>query len=137
MNPSVTLACVEHLGDIFVKHAAASTEEPDYSQAVRNIAKRQALTTAKEIGSIALPMVAGVGAGMGYEKFMKNRGGAAGGARKLLALSALPAVGIASGLAYSGARRLKENEFARIRDEEMGAYDQKMRDYRAAQKAQS
>ena len=106
-------------------------QEPNYNQTLRDIAKRKAIVTAKEIGAISLPMIAGVGAGMGYEKFMASRGGSAPAARKLMAYGALPLVGGTAALAYRAAQHLKENEFARIREEEMAKYDKAMRDYHA------
>jgi hypothetical protein len=138
MKLSIEIACVGHIADMIKRAQPGSAEvptgpkEPDYAQVLKNIAKRKALVTAKEVGAITLPMAAGLGAGMGYEKFMKSRGRSPGpGARKIMAFGALPMVGFTAAAAYRGAKDLKENEFTRIRDEEMGKYDQAMRDYKA------
>jgi hypothetical protein len=107
-------------------------QEPDYNQTLRDIAKRKALVTAKEIGAIALPTIGGLGAGVGYEKFMKSRGRTpAPLARKLMTFGGLPMVGATAAMAYRAAKDLKENEFVRIREEELAKYDQAMRDYHA------
>ena len=133
MTPSATLSCVERLSTWAKlgsgEEVAPGMQEPNYNDTLKSIAKRKAKITAKEIGSIALPMAAGVGAGMGYEKFMRNRGGAGPGAKKLLAFSALPAVGLTVGTALRAAKDLKENEFKRIREEEMAKYENARQEY--------
>ena len=107
-------------------------QEPDYNQTLRDIAKRKAMVTAKEIGAISLPTIAGLGAGLGYEKLMKSRGlSPAPVARKLMTFGGLPMVGATAAMAYRAAKDLKENEFVQIREEEMAKYDQAMRDYHA------
>lgn len=138
MKPSIELACFEHLPELLKTALMGSAEEvtgpqkPDYNQTLKNIAKRKAIVTAKEVGAVALPMAAGVGIGKGYEKFMKSRGRSPGpGARKLMAFGALPLVGGTAALAYRAAKDLKENEFGRIREEELGKYEQALKEYNA------
>ena len=130
MTPILEVAFAEHVAEL-LKHGA---EEPNYNQTLRDIAKRQAFVTAKEVGAVTLPLAAGVLAGKGYERFMKHRGGAGPGARKVMQLASIPAVGLAVGAAYRGAKRLKEQEFGRIHTEEVGKYDQRMKEYKASLK---
>lgn len=126
----------EALGKAIDKRAEVEhqpLQEPNYNQTLRNIAKRQAGVTAKEIGAVTLPLAAGVGAGLGYEKYMKSRGATAGpAARKIMAFSALPAVGLTAAAAYQAARRLKENEFVRIQQEEQDKHEQAMKEYQGS-----
>lgn len=105
-------------------------EKPDYNKTLRRIALRQAGTTMKEIGAVTLPVAAGMGAGYGIQKYLEHTGRpVAPVARKILAFSSLPAVGLAVGTAYRAAQGLKEHEFGRIRTEEQGKYDQAMREW--------
>lgn len=105
-------------------------EKPDYNKVLRRIAMRQAGTTLKEIGATTLPVAAGMGTGYAIQKYLEHTGrSAAPVAKKILGYSALPAVGLAAGLAYRTANNLKENEFARIREEETHRYNQAMRDW--------
>jgi hypothetical protein len=109
---------------------AEGPEKPDYNKTLRRIALRQAGTTAKEIGAVTLPLAAGMGTGYGIQKYMEHSGrSAAPVAKKILAVSAIPAVGMAVGGAYRAAKHLKENEFGRIRQEEMDKYERAMQEF--------
>jgi hypothetical protein len=122
----------EGIGRAMDKRAedAAQPQKPDYNKTLRRIALRHAGVTAKEIGAITLPVAAGMGVGYGAQKLMERSGRSASPmARKILALSAIPAVGLTVGSAYRAAHNLKENEFARIRNEEMDKYHEAERSY--------
>jgi len=136
MKPSIEVAFAEHVYDLLKRAAEDVTvqnpglQEPNYNQTLRDIAKRQAWVTAKEIGAISLPMAAGLGAGMGYEKFMKSRGRSPSPmAGKIMRYASLPAAALTTGLALRAAKDLKENEFRSIREEETAKYDQALREY--------
>lgn len=105
-------------------------QAPDYNKTLRRIAMRQAGTTVKEIGAVTLPLAAGMGAGFGIQKYMERTGrSAAPVAKKLLTLSAVPAVGLTVGAAYRAAKHLKEQEFDRIKQEETTKYHEALRAY--------
>jgi hypothetical protein len=125
----------EALGRAMDKRADASQQPPDYNKTLRRIALRQTGTTLKEIGSIALPLAAGMGTGFGIQKYMEHTGrSAAPVAKKLLAASAIPAVGLTVGAAYKAAKHLKDQEFQRIRQEEMDNYNQAVSSYEGSLK---
>jgi hypothetical protein len=107
---------------------------PDYNKTLRRIAMRQAGTTAKEVGAIALPMAAGMGTGFGLQKLLEHSGrSAAPAAKKILGVSALPIAGLTAGAMYHTAKHLKDQEFDRIRQEEMNNYDSALRAYQQGQ----
>lgn len=123
----------EAVGKAMDKRAAEeppAVEKPDYNKTLRRIAMRQAGTTAKEIGAVALPLAAGMGTGFGIQKYMERTGrSAAPAARKILAFSAIPAVGMTAGAMYRTAKHLKDQEFDRIRQEEMDSYNRAVQSY--------
>lgn len=109
--------------------------QPNYDDTLKRIAKRQTGTTLKEIGAIAVPTALGMGAGFGLQKYLQSTGrSAAPMANKILAMSALPAAGMAAGALYRSAQHLKENELAKIRQEEMDRYNADLRAYEGSLK---
>jgi hypothetical protein len=121
----------EMLGRHMDKQAGEEPGPPDYNKTLRRIAMRQAGTTAKEIGAIALPMAAGMGTGFGIQKYLEHTGhSAAPMAKKVLGLSALPVAGLTAGALYRAAQQLKNQEFDRIRQEEMNNYETALQAHR-------
>lgn len=122
----------ETVGRAMDKRAAEEPQAgpPDYNKTLRRIAMRQTGATLKELGAVALPMAAGMGAGFGIQKYMERSGrSAAPVAKKILALSTLPAVGFTAGAAYRAAGQLKNQEYDRIRQEELDSYNNALRSY--------
>lgn len=129
MTTSIEVAFANHVYDLLKQ----AQQRPDFNQTRRNIAKRQAGATAKEIGSVVLPTIAGYGVGRGLEKVLKDKTQSAG---KIRAMSALPAVGALVGAGYHTANRLRNIDFKRIRKEETDKYEQALKEYEASQKAE-
>lgn len=128
MNPSVELAFASHAVGL-LKHAAEQAAEqvaakpPNYNDTLRTIAKRQAVWTAKEVGSVTLPLAAGYGVGKGIQKYMQRKGQPVRPvASKIKGLAMIPAVALSTAAAYQTARKLKEHGLQKIREEEMQKY---------------
>lgn len=124
----------ENVGRLMDKRAEELVQ-PNYDDTLKRIAKRQTGTTLKEIGAIAIPTALGMGAGFGLQKYLQSTGrSAAPAANKILAMSALPAAGMAAGALYRSAQHLKENELAKIRQEEMDRYNADLQAYEGSLK---
>lgn len=126
MTTSVEVAFANHVYDLLKQ----AQEKPDFNQTRRNIAKRQAVATAKEVGSVVLPTAAGFGLGKGLEKYL---GGKNQAASRIRVVKSLPLIGALSGAGYQTARKLRDADFKRIRQEETDKYDQALKEYEAGQ----
>lgn len=125
MNPTVETSFAVCIADLLKEAAEAPVEDPRYNAAMSRIAKRQAGVTAKEIGAATLPLALGAGAGYGLQKYLKHTGSSAAPiAKKMLGVAAIPAVGLTAAGIYRTVKDLKENEFGRIRKEELKKYQE-------------
>lgn len=127
MTTVLEVAFANHAYDLLKQ----AQDRPDFNQTRRNIAKRQAVATAKEVGSVALPTFAGYGLGKALEKAQPQMAG------KIRAVRTLPAIGMLAGVGYQTANKLRDSDFQRIRKEETDKYEQALKEYEAAKQESS